>query len=64
MSFLKSSLSALAKITGIATDRIVLRSALITDYLVPMQFSKEALRLVDVVTDISLLKTAFQTFKG
>jgi hypothetical protein len=30
----------------------------VTDYLVPMQFSDEALKLIDLVTDLSLLQSA------
>jgi hypothetical protein len=58
MTFLRSALPALSKLTGIAADKIKLRSALVTDYLVPMQFSKKASQLVDVVTDIDLLESA------
>jgi hypothetical protein len=58
MAFLQNALPALSKVTGIPVDKIKLRSALVTDYLVPMQFSKEALQLLDVVTDLSLLGTA------
>lgn len=61
MTFLKSALPAVAKLTGIAESKIVLRSALVTDYLVPMQFSKEVSKFVDVVTDLSLLGEAVKT---
>jgi len=61
MAFLKSALPALGKLTGIAENKIVLRSALVTDYLVPMQFSKETSKFVDVVTDLSLLGEAIRT---
>lgn len=58
MTFLRSALPALSKLTGIPADKIKLQSALVTDYLVPMQLSKEASQLVDVVTDLALLGLA------
>lgn len=58
ISFLRTACPALSRITGIPADKIVLRSALVTDYLVPMQFLKDAGKLVDVIVDISLLDTA------
>ncbi len=58
MTFLRSALPALAKVTGIPAGKIILRSALVTDYLVPMQFSKQASQLVDVVSDVDLLESA------
>ncbi len=58
MTFLRSTLPAISKMTRIPTDKILLRSALVTDYLVPMQFSDEALKLIDLVTDLSLLQSA------
>ncbi len=58
MTFLRSALPAISKLTGIPADKVVLRSALVTDYLVPMQFSEDALKLIDLVTDLSLLESA------
>lgn len=53
--FLRTAGPALSKVTGIPADKIVLRSALVTDYLAPMQFLKDAGKLLDVITDVSLL---------
>lgn len=58
IAFLRAALHAISKATGIPTGKIVLRSALVTDYLVPMQFLKDTSKLVDVVTDIALLDEA------
>lgn len=52
VAFLKAALPAISKLTGILENKITLRSALVTDYLVPMQFSKEVLQFVDFVTDL------------
>jgi hypothetical protein len=60
ITFLRSATAPLATLTGIARDSLKLRSALVTDYIVPMQFSKEALRLMDTVTDFALLHEAFR----
>jgi hypothetical protein len=40
-------------------ERLQIRSAVVTDYLVPMQFSKVALKFIDTVTDFELLAEAF-----
>jgi hypothetical protein len=61
IAFLRNAPPAISKVTGIPVGKIVLRSALVTDYLVPMQFLKDTARLVDVVTDISLLDEAVGT---
>jgi hypothetical protein len=58
LTFLRSALPGIAKLTGIPANEIKIRSALVTDDLVPMQFSKDASRIVDVVADLAGLKTA------
>jgi hypothetical protein len=58
IAFLRNARPALSRVTGIPADKIVLRSALVTDYLVPMQFLEDAGKLVDVIADISILHTA------
>jgi hypothetical protein len=58
MAFLRSALPAISKMTGIPAEKIIVRSGLVTDYLVPMQFSEDALKLIDLVTDLSLLESA------
>ena len=55
VAFLKGNLKELALVVGKESASIDLRSVLVTDYLVPMQFSKRMLKLVDGVTDLSLL---------
>ena len=59
MSYLHSNRKRLAQLTNIPVESMKLRSALIADKLVPMQFSKRALRMLDLVTDYSLLEEAF-----
>lgn len=51
LAFLIGSPVGLARATKIPAERIVLKSALVTDHLVPMQFSKRAGALVDVIAD-------------
>jgi hypothetical protein len=57
VAFLHCSLPAISKLTGIPTDKIVLRSALVTNYLVPMQFTNDALKFVDLVSDLENLES-------
>jgi hypothetical protein len=57
MAYLKANAAALEKHTGMPLMEI--RSALVTDYLVPMQFSVSARSFVDRVTDLGLLHEAF-----
>lgn len=59
IAFLKANPGALSALTSNSVERIHIRSALVTDYLVPMQFSKRALGLVNLVTDLALLHEAF-----
>ena len=59
ISYLKSSLNQLAQLTSIPVERLQLRSALVTDKLVPMQFSGRVLKMLDLVTDYALLDKAF-----
>lgn len=56
ITFLKAQPAGLAKVTGISVDRLQLDSALITDHLVPMQFSKRAKALVDHIVDFRSLE--------
>lgn len=58
LAYLRDATDRLAHCTGIDQARLDLRSALVTDYLVPMQFSRRAMAMVDVVTDIALLASA------
>ena len=64
ISYLKSSLNQLAQLTTIPVERLQLRSVLVTDKLVPMQFSKRALQMLDLVTDYALLEEAFGIGNG
>ncbi|MCW0236346.1 MAG: hypothetical protein OJJ21_22300 [Ferrovibrio sp.] len=59
MAFLNANRAELARITGIPADQMVLKSILVTDILVPMQFSQEALGMVGVVVDFSQLEEKF-----
>ena len=55
ITFLKTETMGLSKVTGIPIDRIRLHSALITDHLVPMQFSNRAAAFVDYTVDFRSL---------
>lgn len=57
LNFLRSNPAGLARVIGIPTARIILRSALVTDHLVPMQFSKRAGALVDDIADYKAIPT-------
>lgn len=59
LRFLKANTRELARLTSIPLEKIQIRSALVTDYLVPMQFSARALDFVDILTDLSLLDNEF-----
>ncbi|MBK1795508.1 hypothetical protein JHL21_13475 [Devosia sp. WQ 349] len=47
VDFLRANLAGVAKVTKIPVADIKLRSALVTDRIVPMQFTKTMLTLVD-----------------
>ncbi|MGV1755002.1 hypothetical protein [Agrobacterium sp. CG674] len=51
IAFFEGNLSRLSRFTGIDQTKIVLRSALVTDGIVPMQFAESMAALVDVATD-------------
>jgi hypothetical protein len=57
LAFLRADPKGLARTTGIRPEDMALRSALVTDHLVPMQFSKRAGALVDVIADYPSLAT-------
>ncbi|WP_341910957.1 hypothetical protein [Ferrovibrio terrae] len=61
MDFLNGARPAVARVTGIPADKLALKSVLVTDILVPMQFSQAALGMVDVVADYSQLQDKFGT---
>lgn len=54
----KTNGERLGAFVGVPVDRLKLRSALVTEQLVPMQFSGEARDLLDLVTDFELLEQA------
>jgi len=56
MTFLRSALPAVSRLTGIPVGKIILRPALVTDHLVPMQFTNAVLKFVDFVSDIEGLE--------
>ena len=58
MSFLESNRERVANFTGIAVDRLLLRSGLVTEKLVSMQFGGTARERLDLVTDYELLAEA------
>lgn len=57
LDFLRDNSERLARTTHIPIERVLLRSALVTDHLVPMQFSKRAGALVDVIADFDAIAT-------
>ncbi len=57
--FLQGAPAGLTAITGIPADRLQIRSALVTDSIVPMQFTSRMLDLVDRVTDYRTLAKDF-----
>ena len=58
MSFLETNRERIADFTGIAVDRLQLRSGLVTENLVSMQFGGTARERLDLVTDYELLAEA------
>ena len=58
MSFLETNRERLADFTGIAMDRLQLRSGLVTENLVSMQFGGIARDTLDLLTDYELLEEA------
>lgn len=59
VAFMQGNLSGLSLLTGIEEAKIVLRSALVTDSIVPMQFAKSMASLVDVATDYRSIGETF-----
>lgn len=58
ISCLDANRQRLADLVGIPEDRMQLRSALVTEQLVSMQFSGTAKEMLDLVTDYELLEAA------
>ena len=56
VSFLEANRERVARFTGIAVDRLQLRSGLVTENLVAMQFGGTARERLDLVTDYELLE--------
>lgn len=59
VAFLKKNPGPLGKLTGLDPDRLILRSALITDRIVPMQFAKSVDQLVDRVCNFRKIDDVF-----
>ena len=59
ISYLDANREWLSHLTDIPVERLQLRSALVTEQLVPMQFAGIAQEMLDVVTDYELLEEAF-----
>ena len=59
MSCLKANRERLADFTSISVARLQLRSGLVTEKLVSMQFGGTARKILDLVTDYELLEEAF-----
>ncbi len=58
LAYLGRTEDRLAQFTSIDEASLTLRSALVTDYLVPMQFSRRAMAMVDLVADVQTLDDA------
>ena len=58
ISCLEANRERLADFTGMTVDRLQLRSALVTEKLVPMQFGGKAREMLNLVTDYELLEEA------
>ena len=58
VSFLEANRQRLADFVGVPVDRLQLRSVLVTEQLVPMQFSGKAREMLDLVADYELLEAA------
>lgn len=63
LDFLHSNKASLRPITGLDQNKIILRSALITDRIVPMQFTKAMASLVDRVCDYRNIEKQFAGLK-
>jgi hypothetical protein len=48
-------------LTGLAGEKLLIRSALVTDSIVPMQFTTRMLDLVDRAGDFRTLAKVFKT---
>lgn len=58
IAFLRSNSEKLRTITGMESAALEVKSCLVTDRLVPMQFSQETLKLVDIVIDFAGITSA------
>lgn len=59
IDYLRANPAGIAQETKIPVNQLRLNSVLLTDVLVPMQFSKKALQLIDLVLDITQVKERF-----
>lgn len=59
LTFLRAEPNGLVALTGISVERMKLRNVLVTDHLVPMQFSRKAMAMVDQIEEFSNLTLAF-----
>lgn len=64
LAHLRNRPSHLARYTKIEESKLCVRSGLVTDYLVPMQFSSRAMAMLDMVTDVAGLPTALGVREG
>ena len=60
VSYLNANHDQLSKLTAIPVERLQLRSALVTEKLVPMQFAGKAREALDLVTDFEFLEEALR----
>jgi hypothetical protein len=60
VEFLRNNSEHVCRVTGINAGRLVIKSCIVTDHLVPMQFSRKSLGLIDIVTDVASIDPAFR----
>ena len=60
VEFLMGNGKELSRIVNISESRIVIRSGLVTERVVPMQFSGAALEMLDAVVDYEILDSEFR----
>ena len=60
VSYLEANRDQLSNLTEIPVERLQLRSALITEKVVPMQFAGKAREVLDLVTDFKFLEEALR----
>jgi hypothetical protein len=61
VNFIRGAPRGLSGVTGMPTDKMKIHSALVTDSIVPMQFTKKMTHLVDRVSEYRTLRSDFSS---